>query len=99
MNSKRVFTIDLLKCQNSEERNKIIEEAMNVYVNSFQQGISPIAEPDIPFAIAALGVLKTYLEKSMPEAIPMAKFLESVSLENSTMYTIRTKSQYHSPKE
>lgn len=66
------FTEKILKAENSQEKEKLYTERIQMWVGKLESILSPIPEADEVFALVALHMITEALEKADPEAALMA---------------------------
>lgn len=77
------FTEKILKAENSQEKEKLYTERIQMWVGKLESILSPIPAADEVFALVALHMITEALEKTDPEAALMAgKFKKKIRLQN-----------------
>lgn len=66
------FTEKILKAENSQEKEKLYTERIQMWVGKLESILSPIPAADEVFALVALHMITEALEKADPEAALMA---------------------------
>lgn len=66
------FTEKILKAENSQEKEKLYTERIQMRVGKLESILSPIPAADEVFALVALHMITEALEKTDPEAALMA---------------------------
>lgn len=79
------FTEKILKAENSQEKEKLYTERIQMWVGKLESILSPIPATDEVFALVALHMITEALEKADPEAALMAgKFKKRIDYKMET---------------